>query len=78
MSLSPFDSFQSRFVTYLLNFPRMFSICQKSFEQQNVLCRKIKFLSNPKWISSNLWRTFWHLSYGPVSSSWSKKCFRLL
>jgi len=22
MSLSPFDSFQSRFVTYLLNFPR--------------------------------------------------------
>ena len=23
MSLSPFDSFQSRFVTYLLNFPRM-------------------------------------------------------
>jgi len=26
MSLSPFDSFQSRFVTYLLNFPRMFNI----------------------------------------------------
>ena len=24
MSLSPFDSFQSRFVTYLLNFPRIF------------------------------------------------------
>ena len=24
MSLSPFDSFQSRFVTYLLNFPRTF------------------------------------------------------
>jgi len=23
MSLSPFDSFQSRFVTYLLNFPRI-------------------------------------------------------
>jgi len=23
MSLSPFDSFQSRFVTYLLNFPSM-------------------------------------------------------
>jgi len=23
MSLSPFDSYQSRFVTYLLNFPRM-------------------------------------------------------
>jgi len=25
MSLSPFDSFQSRFVTYLLNFPRNIS-----------------------------------------------------
>ena len=25
MSLSPFDSFQSRFVTYLLNFPRTYS-----------------------------------------------------
>jgi len=25
MSLSPFDSFQSRFVTYLLNFPRTLS-----------------------------------------------------
>jgi len=25
MSLSPFDSFQSRFVTYLLNFPSMFN-----------------------------------------------------
>jgi len=24
MSLSPFDSFQSRFVTYLLNFPRRY------------------------------------------------------
>ena len=23
MSISPFDSFQSRFVTYLLNFPRI-------------------------------------------------------
>jgi len=23
MSLSPFDSFQSRFATYLLNFPRI-------------------------------------------------------
>jgi len=29
MSLSPFDSFQSRFVTYLLNFPR--SICNRPF-----------------------------------------------
>ena len=26
MSLSPFDSFQSRFVTYLLNFPRITKI----------------------------------------------------
>ena len=26
MSLSPFDSFQSRFVTYLLNFPRICTI----------------------------------------------------
>ena len=26
MSLSPFDSFQSRFVTYLLNFPRIITI----------------------------------------------------
>ena len=26
MSLSPFDSFQSRFVTYLLNFPRILFI----------------------------------------------------
>ena len=25
MSLSPFDSFQSRFVTYLLNFPRIYA-----------------------------------------------------
>jgi len=25
MSLSPFDSFQSRFVTYLLNFPHIIS-----------------------------------------------------
>jgi len=28
MSLSPFDSFQSQFVTYLLNFPRI-SVCVK-------------------------------------------------
>ena len=28
MSLSPFDSFQSRFVTYLLNFPRTFVAVQ--------------------------------------------------
>jgi hypothetical protein len=27
MSLSPFDSFQSRFVTYLLNCPRIFILC---------------------------------------------------
>jgi hypothetical protein len=26
MSLSPFDSFQSRFVTYLLNFPRNINV----------------------------------------------------
>jgi len=26
MSLSPFDSFQSRFVTYLLNFPRIIKL----------------------------------------------------
>ena len=26
MSLSPFDSFQSRFVTYLLNFPRTITL----------------------------------------------------
>ena len=26
MLLSPFDSFQSRFVTYLLNFPRKFEM----------------------------------------------------
>ena len=26
MSLSPFNSFQSQFVTYLLNFPRMFRV----------------------------------------------------
>ena len=34
MSLSPFDSFQSRFVTYLLNFPRTLNKIQivlKSF-----------------------------------------------
>ena len=29
MSLSPFDSFQSRFVTYILNFPRIISVWNK-------------------------------------------------
>ena len=35
MSLSPFDSFQSRFVTYLLNFPRI-----TVFEQLTVLAHR--------------------------------------
>ena len=30
MSLSPFNSFQSRFVTYLLNFPRIYYITEQS------------------------------------------------
>ena len=30
MSLSPFDSFQSRFVTYLLNFPRSTNFIAKT------------------------------------------------
>jgi len=29
MSLSPLDSFQSRFVTYLLNFPRKLNVSNK-------------------------------------------------
>jgi len=37
MSLSPFDSFQSRFVTYLLNFPRIIQLrstykCDRSID----------------------------------------------
>ena len=32
MSLSPFDSFQSQFVTYLLNFPRSVIISSRNFK----------------------------------------------
>ena len=34
MSLSPFNSFQSRFVTYLLNFPRIYLGCDISYENE--------------------------------------------
>jgi len=35
MSLSPFDSFQTRFVTYLLNFPRSFETNYSYFGHSN-------------------------------------------
>ena len=43
MSLSPFDSFQSRFVTYLLNFPRIYV---------SYVCRLIfRLIQRYKWLS---------------------------
>jgi len=40
MSLSPFDSFQSRFVTYLLNFPRITEIfcVQEKYIILSIVC----------------------------------------
>ena len=34
MSLSPFDSFQSRFVTYLLNFPHIYQSTQRDISEE--------------------------------------------
>jgi len=39
MSLSPFDSFQSRFVTYLLNFPRT-----KVGKPESILCAEFQYV----------------------------------
>jgi hypothetical protein len=57
MSLSPFDSFQSRFVTYLLNCPRV--------------CVYI-YISNYTYVSSgettvNMWHSFLVILYGWLS-----------
>ena len=41
MSLSPFDSFQSRFVTYLLNFLRTLNMQIKSTLQDDHSLRKV-------------------------------------
>jgi hypothetical protein len=46
MSLSPFDSFQSRFVTYLLNCPRIIRIYHhvRSYEcQVKVSCLRVRY-----------------------------------
>jgi len=40
MSLSPFDSFQSQFVTYLLNFPRILAM--------HIFCREMKQLHSTR------------------------------
>ena len=46
MSLSPFDSFQSRFVTYLLNFPRISDkICREN-QNTHFLLNKVFFFEN--------------------------------
>ena len=44
MSLSPFECFQSRFVTYLLNFPRSFVIPSKCLK--NSICAASKRCSS--------------------------------
>ena len=54
MSLSPFDSFQSRFVTYLLNFPHnMFRRQnQKRCDQTNEPSFVLFYVSTPMFLSS--------------------------
>ena len=49
MSLSPFDSFQSRFVTYLLNLLRILLLNQCLFE---VICLHPVYLKIPTYLQS--------------------------
>jgi len=42
MSLSPFFSFQSRFVTYLLTYPRIYETIGLAFLQQGIAYRALQ------------------------------------
>jgi len=47
MSLSPFVSFQSRFVTYLLTYPRI-----KEWQKQEDLWQCCRYVGNTKYLSN--------------------------